>query len=124
MTEPEWQVADVDAIAEPGAIEFRVGEDNWPFRGILVRWNGAIYAYANSCAHLGHPLNIEPDRFFNPDRELLVCASHGALFEPATGKCVAGPCTGAGLRVLACRVEDGRIYVRAPASQREQGNTS
>jgi nitrite reductase/ring-hydroxylating ferredoxin subunit len=123
MTEQEWQVAELEAIAEPGAIEFHVGDGDWPFRGIIVRWEGGVYAYANSCAHLGHPLNIEPDRFFNPAGELLVCSSHGALFEPTSGKCVAGPCAGSGLRVLSCRVEAGCVYVRAPDSQRDDGDT-
>ena len=29
----DWRVAALDDIAEPGALEFRVGEGDWPFRG-------------------------------------------------------------------------------------------
>jgi nitrite reductase/ring-hydroxylating ferredoxin subunit len=115
----EWRVASQADMEEPGAIEFRVGESEWPFRGILVRWQGKTFAYTNSCAHLGHPLNFNPDGFFTPDKTLLICASHGALFEPDTGVCVAGPCVGAKLQTLKCRVVDDDIYVHAPDSQRE-----
>ena len=118
MTEQEWAVASLDEIAEPGAIEFRVGDADWPFRGIVVRWQGKVHAYANVCAHQGHPLNLDTDRFFTPEQTLLICASHGAVFEPDTGRCIGGPCAGASLRVLKCRVEDDKVFVRAPASQR------
>jgi nitrite reductase/ring-hydroxylating ferredoxin subunit len=49
---------------------------------------------------------------------LLLCSSHGAVFEPDTGLCAAGPCVGASLRGLAVRVADGEIYVAAPETMR------
>jgi len=121
MTLPEWHIAQRAELSDPGAIEFSVGDGDWPFRGVLVCWQGSVYAYANSCAHLGHPLNLAADQFFTPDNSLLVCASHGAVFEPATGVCVGGPCAGASLRSLECRVDEGSVFVRAPASARDSG---
>jgi nitrite reductase/ring-hydroxylating ferredoxin subunit len=118
MALQEWRILELSKINEPGACEFRTGDGDWPFRGFIVRWEGQVYAYANSCAHLGHPLNMEPDKFFTADRRLLLCGSHGALFEPDTGICTAGPCAGARLARLACRLEDGWVYVRAPDSMR------
>jgi nitrite reductase/ring-hydroxylating ferredoxin subunit len=118
MAMQEWQVGSLAEIDEPGAMEFRVGDVDWPFRGIVVRWQGEVHAYANVCAHLGHPLNLDADKFFTAEQTLLVCASHGAVFEPDTGKCVGGPCAGASLRSLECRVDGGEIFVTAPASQR------
>jgi nitrite reductase/ring-hydroxylating ferredoxin subunit len=118
MASAEWQVANLDEIAQPGAREFRVGEGDWPFKGIVVRWGVAVYAYSNSCAHLGHPLNFEPDRFFSPDQKFLLCGSHGALFEPDTGLCISGPCLGASLRSLTCRVAGNHVFVEAPDSMR------
>lgn len=112
----EWQVAKLDDIAEPGALEFTTGEGEWPFRGMVVRWQGEVKAYANICPHKGHALNIKPDGFFTPDRHQLICGSHGAMFDPRTGECTFGPCAGAQLRVLECRVSDGDVWVKAPAS--------
>ena len=116
----ENEVAELGAIPEPGALEFRVGDGDWPFRGFVVRWQGEVYAYTNSCAHVGHPLNLRPDGFFNADNSLLICGSHGALFEPDTGLCVGGPCAGARLQALKCRVEAGKVLVFSPASMRAQ----
>ena len=118
MTEQEWAVAALTDIDEPGAHEFTTGEGDWPFRGFVVRWQGEVHAYANTCPHAGHPLNFKPEGFFTVDRSLLICGSHGALFEPGSGVCVGGPCLGASLQKLECRVTDGQVLVRAPASMR------
>jgi nitrite reductase/ring-hydroxylating ferredoxin subunit len=115
----EHCIAELDTLADPGVRAFSIGSSDWPFRGIVVHWRGGVHAFANSCAHLGHPLNLDPNRFFNRGRDLLRCSSHGALFEPDSGICVAGPCVGKGLIRLECRVADGRIFVRAPDSQRD-----
>lgn len=119
LAEREWRVASLDAIEEPGALAFSLGDGDWPFRGFVVRWQGECFAYENVCPHAGHPLNMTPDGFFNIDRSLLMCSSHGAMFEPRTGECIAGPCAGSALRELECRLsEEDDIYVRAPESQR------
>ena len=117
---PERAVCRLDAVADPGAREFFVGEGDWPFRGIVVRRGGAVHAYANICPHKGHPLNLADDDFLVTmagTGQLLRCASHGALFVPETGLCVFGPCSGRGLRALPCRVADGMVLVRSPESQ-------
>jgi len=119
MDYPEICVANLDDVSDPGAVEFRGSDPDWPFRGFVVRWQGGVYAYANVCAHQGHALNLEADKFFDSTKSLLICASHGALFEPETGLCVGGPCPGHSLLRLECRVADEGIYVKAPDSQRE-----
>lgn len=106
-------------LHEPGAREFLAGEPEWPFRGFVVRRRGGVFAYANVCPHRGHPLNLEPDGFLLPDGSLLRCASHGALFVPENGLCIAGPCAGRRLTPLECRISDGLVLVRAPESRRE-----
>jgi len=114
----EHTVARLVDIGEPGALEFTVGDGDWPFRGFIVRWQGDVYAYANTCPHAGHPLNLDPTGFFTPDQAQLICSSHGALFDPSTGACTGGPCAGAALHRLDCRVSADEILVKAPVSQR------
>jgi len=114
----ERRIAELDGIAEPGTREFTAGDGDWPFRGFVVRWEGQVYAYANTCPHQGHPLNFDADRFFARDKQLLLCSSHGALFEPDTGVCVAGPCADAALVKLKCRIENGAVYVTSPDNMR------
>jgi nitrite reductase/ring-hydroxylating ferredoxin subunit len=115
MTElREWPVCRLDQLADPGAREFFTGDGDWPFRGLVVQRRGAIFAYANVCPHRGHPLNLVEHDFLLPDGSLLRCASHGALFVPESGFCLAGPCASENLSVLECRVSDGVVMVRAP----------
>ena len=85
-------------LDETGSRGFSVGDGDWPLRGFLVRTLNGVAAYINTCPHAGHPLNFKPDRFLTPDRNLILCNSHGALFTRDTGLCIAGPCPGQSLR--------------------------
>ena len=80
-----------------GSKGFAVGEGDWPLRGFLVKTSKGIAAYVNYCPHAGHPLNFKADKFLTPDRTLILCASHGALFTRDGGLCIAGPCPGQSL---------------------------
>jgi nitrite reductase/ring-hydroxylating ferredoxin subunit len=62
-----------------------------------VKTSKGVAAYVNNCPHAGHPLNFKADRFLTPDRNLILCASHGALFTRDQGLCIAGPCPGQSL---------------------------
>jgi len=89
------------SLAELGATGsrgFTVGEGDWPLRGFVVSASNGVAAYVNTCPHAGHPLNFRPDKFLTPDRNLILCASHGALFTRDEGLCIAGPCPGQALR--------------------------
>jgi len=104
-------VCHLDSLVAEDARGFQLGVGEWPLRGIVVRHGCAVHAYVNRCPHAGHPLNLSPDRFLTEDRQFLVCASHGALFELATGRCVAGPCAGASLTPLTVYVENRQVIL-------------
>ena len=101
----------VDDLAEQPCRGFRVGEGPWPLSGFLVRKGNRIHAYLNRCPHAGHPLNLKPDEFLTPDRSLIVCCSHGALFEIGTGYCVDGPCAGQSLTEIPIEVGSGYVLL-------------
>ena len=82
---------------EGGARSFTLGGGDWPLRGFVVRIGATVRGYLNRCPHAGHPLDLLPQRFLTADGTLILCSSHGALFEKATGLCVAGPCAGRAL---------------------------
>lgn len=118
----EWPICRFGDLDDPGAKGFYVGDGDWPFRGFVVRQGKRIFAYANICPHRRHPLDFLPDAFLVEDGRLIRCSSHGALFEPATGACVVGPCHGESLLSLASRQDEtGTIFVTAPASLRDAG---
>jgi len=81
--------------------------------GFVVNFEGRYHAYVNRCAHAGTPLDWWPNEFFTDDGRLLICATHGALFEPDSGRCAGGPCGGAALWPLGVRIEGDRVIVRA-----------
>jgi len=94
-----------------GARAFTIGEGDWPLRGFVVRAGEAVRGYVNRCPHAGHPLNLLPHRFLTADGTLIVCASHGALFEKGGGYCVAGPCAGRSLTPVALAIRSGFVLI-------------
>jgi len=58
-------------------------------------------------------LDWNPGVLFDVSGEFLACAMHGALFEPDTGTCVAGPCAGLCLEPLSINESEGNIYLEA-----------
>ena len=79
--------------------------------GFVIRTDGVLHAYRNMCRHQPISLDYGDGDFFTEDGKLLICRNHGALFEPGTGKCVAGPCSGAHLFSLPVIEENGDIYL-------------
>jgi naringenin degradation protein FdeD len=80
----------------------------------LVNDQGSFYAYVNRCRHMPTPLDFVRDQFLSEDRRHLMCYTHGALYEPATGLCIAGPCKGESLYPLPVRVDRGNVLVGCP----------
>ena len=117
MSMQEIRVCRFDELADPGCQEFRIGEGDWPFRGFVVRQGEEVFAYQNYCVHAGHPLNWKPDEFLTADGKQLICASHGAVYDIASGACAGGPCRGKSLRTVAVEIRDGEIWVSGPDSQ-------
>jgi nitrite reductase/ring-hydroxylating ferredoxin subunit len=99
------------AELESGARGFSLGGGDWPLRGFVVRVGGAVRGYLNRCPHAGHPLDLLPGRFLTAEGSLILCSSHGALFEKSTGYCVAGPCMGRALTPLALQVKCGLVLL-------------
>lgn len=98
-------------LQETGARSFRAGGGDWPLRGFVVRCGTGVRGYVNHCPHAGHPLDLRPNRFLTPDGALIVCASHGALFEKEGGQCIAGPCAGQALRAIPVEIRDGLVLL-------------
>lgn len=103
----------VDDLAERPCRGFLVGEGPWRLSGFLVRKGDRVRAYLNRCPHAGHPLNLKPNEFLTPDHSLIVCSSHGALFDIDSGYCVDGPCAGGSLTPIPVQVVAGHVLLAA-----------
>jgi nitrite reductase/ring-hydroxylating ferredoxin subunit/uncharacterized membrane protein len=77
---------------------------------MLARQNGAVYALAEQCAHLGGPLSEG-----TLERESVICPWHGSRFKLADGSLVHGPSCYA-QPAYETRVRNGQIELRQPPS--------
>ena len=97
----------LDELADPGSKGFALKERNL----FAVRQGQQVYVYENRCPHRGIPLEWVPDQFLDHSGRLIQCASHGALFLPDSGECVAGPCSGESLTPIARHIADGKGWL-------------
>lgn len=74
-------------------------ERGLPVEVVVLRDNsGAPRAYTNECQHVAIPLDSGSRDFFDDDTGMLICLTHGALYQLDDGMCVAGPCRGRALQ--------------------------
>ena len=99
------------SLPDPGSRGFEIAEGEGRRTMFVVRQGGAVYAYHNDCPHLGTELNVRADEFLDDDGRHVRCALHGALFDVASGLCVAGPCQGQSLKRLDVHVERGQVIL-------------
>ena len=109
-----WRCA--AASVPPGqSATFKLPRGSGPAaRCFVINHGGQYHAYVNVCPHAGNALNWWPNRFFTEDGAHLVCCVHGAVFDPATGICVEGPCPGAGLESLALERQGDDLVITWP----------
>lgn len=77
----------------------------------VIRYQGRVYAYLNRCAHVPTQLDWIPGEFFDSSGRRLLCATHGAVYSPDSGRCVGGRCNGKGLTSLSVAEIDGHVYL-------------
>ncbi len=107
----ERVVCRLTQLERHGVCAFTISAGDWPLRGFVLRVGEGIRGYVNRCPHAGHPLNLLPERFLTPDGALILCSSHGALFEKSSGYCVAGPCAGRSLMPVALEIRWGFVLL-------------
>lgn len=82
-----------------------------------IRWRGVVRGYLNRCGHVPIELDFEPGEFFDFSRQLVICATHGALYDPASGACAGGRCNGVGLVPLEMSEADGAVFFHSSESE-------
>ena len=111
MAQGERLICASDALADGGlGVRFEVHRCGESLPAFVIRHGGRVYAYVNECRHQASELDWNPGEFFDEERLYLVCATHGARYDPSNGVCVDGPCAGARLGVVTVRERDGAIY--------------
>jgi len=101
----------LEVIGDPGAKGLTLETPEGRREIVVVRRLGHVFAYENACPHIGTPLDFLPDRFLTQDGRHLLCSTHGALFEIATGFCIHGPCRGRSLKPVPVAVRAGQVVL-------------
>ena len=100
------------SLAEGGdGVRFEVRRGGETAPAFAIRHEGRVYAYVNRCAHVGVELDWQAGRFFDADGMVLLCSTHGALYDPTSGACLGGPCRGGGLIPVAVEEIDGAVVL-------------
>jgi nitrite reductase/ring-hydroxylating ferredoxin subunit len=99
-----------DLIEGGKGVRFALTFRGQPGTGFVVRYHGAVYGYVNRCAHVPIELDWSEGEFFESSGLYLMCATHGAIYEPVTGRCVGGPCRGGRLQVVTVIEDEQTVY--------------
>jgi nitrite reductase/ring-hydroxylating ferredoxin subunit len=93
MADDITMICSISRLMENGkGVRFNVSIGGKPRSAFAIRFNCKVFAFLNCCPHLGTELDWQPGEFFDVSGLYLVCATHGALFMPDSGYCIAGPC--------------------------------
>lgn len=65
--------------------------------GFVIRYEGRLLAFENSCPHWSVELDLGDGHFFDDAIRRIYCKNHGALFVLPSGECETGPCMGRAL---------------------------
>ena len=92
-----------------------------PIRGadeecFVINFRGQYHAYVNRCRHVPMAMDWIENQFFAEQDRYLMCQTHNAYFEPASGECIAGPPSACGkfLYRVPLEIEGGFIYAHPP----------
>lgn len=104
-------LCDSSALVEKGtAFVFDVMHFREPARAFALRFDGRVVAYLNRCLHVPTEMDWQPGEFLDSNKQYILCATHGAAYQPETGRCVAGPCGRGRLTVIEVEERDGQVY--------------
>jgi len=101
-----------DLVDGGQAVSFDVVYAGQTCRAFAIRYRGQPHAYLNRCTHVAMEMDWQPGRFFDDSGRWLLCATHGAVYEPDTGACQGGPCRG-GLVKIELVEQDGVVHWRS-----------
>jgi nitrite reductase/ring-hydroxylating ferredoxin subunit len=116
-----YRVARASDLAPGESLKFMM-----PIRGadeecFVINFGGEYHAFVNRCRHVPMAMDWVDNQFFAKEGRYLMCQTHNAYYEPASGECIAGPPSACRkyLYRVPTEIEDGVIYARASVEEFE-----
>jgi nitrite reductase/ring-hydroxylating ferredoxin subunit len=114
-----YRVGETAAIVPGESMKFML-----PIRGtdeecFVINYHGEFHAYVNRCRHIPMAMDWVDNQFFAEQGRYLMCQTHNAYYEPASGECIAGPDAACGklLYRVPLEIDAGIIYARPPTEE-------
>ena len=99
-----------------------------PIRGVdeecfVINYHGHFHAYVNRCRHVPMAMDWVDNEFFAEQGRYLMCQTHNAYYDPASGECIAGPPSTCGkfLYRVPLEILNGSIYALPPEQEFNDG---
>ena len=107
---PGDRICDMHELEDGGrGVRFMLTAADGLRTAFVVRHAGQVYGYLNECAHRALELDWVEGEFFDAYREFLICAVHGARYDPVSGACIDGACAGRGLAGLPLEIAGDEV---------------
>jgi nitrite reductase/ring-hydroxylating ferredoxin subunit len=111
MVSRERLICGSDELVDGGeGVRFEVTRRGENLPAFVVRWRTKPFAFINECMHQATELDWNAGDFFDESGLYLMCATHGAMYEPDSGLCIAGPCRGSRLAAVGVYERDNGIF--------------
>jgi nitrite reductase/ring-hydroxylating ferredoxin subunit len=114
-----YRICQAAALAAGESMKFML-----PVRGadeecFVINFHGDYHAFVNRCRHVPMAMDWVDNQFFAEQGRYLMCQTHNAYFEPASGECIAGPPSACGkfLYRVPLEIDRGFIYARPPEQE-------
>jgi nitrite reductase/ring-hydroxylating ferredoxin subunit len=120
MADNERVICRSDDLQERGqGVRFQLPELGEHITGFVIRFEGRVHAYVNQCAHVSVELDWNEGDFFNITKDYLICATHGAHYQPDNGYCVMGPCKGQRLKAIDVFERNQQVMINLDSINKE-----
>jgi nitrite reductase/ring-hydroxylating ferredoxin subunit len=111
VAEEKRLICESAALVDSGrGVRFEVEYFGEAAPAFAIRKGSMVHGYLNRCAHVAMELDWQEGVFFDFDGRDLLCSTHGATYDAATGRCLGGPCNGSPLVKLRLEERDGQVY--------------
>ena len=98
-------------VDDSSTYRFTFDEDGKEKSGFVIFFDNTYHVYRNECQHLPVELDWQENEFLDDEKIFIVCATHGAIYEPSTGECIVGPCQGSFLKKIEFIEDQDKIVI-------------